>query len=177
MAANVNDSTNEMTFLYKFLPGLCPASHGHNVAKIAGLPEKAGLKSTGNFQLGVKGLRKLKWGLGWCPVYKLKPYKSSSQLQIYGCNIGMYKLRNVSSTAFQGLITMFSGVGLSGGRTSINKRPVRRLCKIRCILWLVDDKLDRKSRFFTSWNISTIGHQVTLTCIYYLKPPQIMLFT
>ena len=41
MAANVNDSTNEMTFLYKFLPGLCPASHGHNVAKIAGLPEKA----------------------------------------------------------------------------------------------------------------------------------------
>ena len=42
MAANVNDLTNEMTFLYKFLPGLCPASHGHNVAKIAGLPEKAG---------------------------------------------------------------------------------------------------------------------------------------
>ena len=41
MAATVNDLTNEMTFLYKFLPGLCPASHGHNVAKIAGLPEKA----------------------------------------------------------------------------------------------------------------------------------------
>lgn len=40
MAATVNDLTNEMTFLYKFLPGLCPASHGHNVAKIAGLPEK-----------------------------------------------------------------------------------------------------------------------------------------
>ncbi|CAK9036862.1 unnamed protein product [Durusdinium trenchii] len=40
MAASVNQQTNETTFLYKFLPGLCPASHGHNVAKIAGLPEK-----------------------------------------------------------------------------------------------------------------------------------------
>ena len=65
MAANVNDLTNEMTFLYKFLPGLCPASHGHNVAKIAGLPEKAGWffqRCFGGwkFQLGVKGLRKLK---------------------------------------------------------------------------------------------------------------------
>lgn len=40
MAASVNNVTNEMTFLYKFLPGLCPASHGHNVAQIAGLPEK-----------------------------------------------------------------------------------------------------------------------------------------
>ena len=45
MAATVNDLTNEMTFLYKFLPGLCPASHGHNVAKIAGLPEKAAGRS------------------------------------------------------------------------------------------------------------------------------------
>ena len=42
MAAAVNQGTHEMTFLYKFLPGLCPSSHGHNVAKIAGLPDKAG---------------------------------------------------------------------------------------------------------------------------------------
>ncbi|CAE7859015.1 MSH6 [Symbiodinium necroappetens] len=40
MAAAVNQGTHEMTFLYKFLPGLCPSSHGHNVAKIAGLPDK-----------------------------------------------------------------------------------------------------------------------------------------
>lgn len=40
MAADVNEQTNEMTFLYRFLPGLCPASHGHNVAKLAGLPQR-----------------------------------------------------------------------------------------------------------------------------------------
>eukprot|EP00933_Yihiella_yeosuensis_P023297 TRINITY_DN1814_c2_g5_i1.p1 TRINITY_DN1814_c2_g5~~TRINITY_DN1814_c2_g5_i1.p1 ORF type:complete len:1116 (+),score=272.77 TRINITY_DN1814_c2_g5_i1:55-3402(+) len=40
MSAAVDPSTNEMTFLYKFLAGLCPASHGHHVAKIAGLPTK-----------------------------------------------------------------------------------------------------------------------------------------
>jgi len=40
MAAAVNPGNHEMTFLYKFLPGLCPSSHGHNVAKIAGLPDK-----------------------------------------------------------------------------------------------------------------------------------------
>lgn len=28
------------TFLYKFLKGLCPKSHGHHVAQLAGLPEK-----------------------------------------------------------------------------------------------------------------------------------------
>lgn len=40
MAAEVDPATNEMTFLYRFLPGLCPASHGHNVARLAGLPAK-----------------------------------------------------------------------------------------------------------------------------------------
>merc|ERR1711957_283122 len=39
MAAEIDEQTNEMTFLYRFLPGLCPASHGHNVAKLAGLPQ------------------------------------------------------------------------------------------------------------------------------------------
>jgi len=38
MAASLDEATQEMTFLYRFLPGLCPASHGHNVAKLAGLP-------------------------------------------------------------------------------------------------------------------------------------------
>jgi DNA mismatch repair protein MSH6 len=38
MAANAGEN-NQMTFLYRFLPGLCPASYGHNVAKLAGLPE------------------------------------------------------------------------------------------------------------------------------------------
>lgn len=38
MAAGVTEGTTEMTFLYKFLPGLCPSSHGHHVAKLAGLP-------------------------------------------------------------------------------------------------------------------------------------------
>merc|ERR1712151_583646 len=38
MAARLDEVTQEMTFLYRFLPGLCPASHGHNVARLAGLP-------------------------------------------------------------------------------------------------------------------------------------------
>jgi len=38
MAAEVDETTQDMTFLYRFLPGLCPASHGHNVARLAGLP-------------------------------------------------------------------------------------------------------------------------------------------
>merc|ERR1712176_964654 len=38
-AANIDEKTQEMTFLYRFLPGLCPASHGHNVARLAGLPK------------------------------------------------------------------------------------------------------------------------------------------
>merc|ERR1740121_1732817 len=40
MAAEINEQTNEMTFLYRFLPGLCPASHGHHVARLAGLPNR-----------------------------------------------------------------------------------------------------------------------------------------
>nr|QDO16203.1 DNA mismatch repair protein MSH6 [Lingulodinium polyedra] len=40
MAAEVDEATQEMTFLYRFLPGLCPASYGHNVARLAGLPQK-----------------------------------------------------------------------------------------------------------------------------------------
>lgn len=40
MAADVDARTHEMTFLYRFLPGLCPASHGHNVARLAGLPQE-----------------------------------------------------------------------------------------------------------------------------------------
>lgn len=39
MAADVNDGTKELTFLYKLKPGLAPSSHGHNVARLAGLPE------------------------------------------------------------------------------------------------------------------------------------------
>lgn len=38
MAAEVDERTHETTFLYRFLPGLCPASLGHNVARLAGLP-------------------------------------------------------------------------------------------------------------------------------------------
>merc|ERR1719245_684618 len=34
MAAEADATSNEMTFLYKFLPGLCPESHGHHVAKL-----------------------------------------------------------------------------------------------------------------------------------------------
>merc|ERR1719174_2604202 len=37
MAATLS-ADNQMTFLYRFLPGLCPASYGHNVARLAGLP-------------------------------------------------------------------------------------------------------------------------------------------
>lgn len=40
MAAEVDEATSAMTFLYRFLPGLCPASHGHNVARLAGLPAR-----------------------------------------------------------------------------------------------------------------------------------------
>lgn len=39
MAAEVDALSHEMTFLYRFLPGLCPASHGHHVARLAGLPK------------------------------------------------------------------------------------------------------------------------------------------
>merc|ERR1719310_980961 len=39
MAANV-DAAGGLTFLYRLQPGLCPSSHGHNVARLAGLPER-----------------------------------------------------------------------------------------------------------------------------------------
>eukprot|EP00441_Pelagodinium_beii_P045925 CAMPEP_0197623760 /NCGR_PEP_ID=MMETSP1338-20131121/3699_1 /TAXON_ID=43686 ORGANISM="Pelagodinium beii, Strain RCC1491" /NCGR_SAMPLE_ID=MMETSP1338 /ASSEMBLY_ACC=CAM_ASM_000754 /LENGTH=1113 /DNA_ID=CAMNT_0043193827 /DNA_START=23 /DNA_END=3364 /DNA_ORIENTATION=+ len=55
MAAAVDPSTNQMTFLYKFLPGLCPASHGHHVAKIAGLPAEVleeALRRSAEFEFG-----------------------------------------------------------------------------------------------------------------------------
>jgi DNA mismatch repair protein MSH6 len=39
MAASVDDNTQQMVFLYRFLAGLCPSSHGHNVAQLAGLPK------------------------------------------------------------------------------------------------------------------------------------------
>jgi len=40
MSADIDERTQEMTFLYTFLPGLCPASHGHHVARLAGLPSQ-----------------------------------------------------------------------------------------------------------------------------------------
>jgi DNA mismatch repair protein MSH6 len=54
MAANV-DGNNQMTFLYRFLPGLCPASYGHNVARLAGLPATVlqdALKKSAEFERG-----------------------------------------------------------------------------------------------------------------------------
>mmetsp|Transcript_6228 Transcript_6228/g.11330 ORF Transcript_6228/g.11330 Transcript_6228/m.11330 type:complete len:1097 (-) Transcript_6228:71-3361(-) len=58
MAASVNEKTHEMTFLYQFLPGLCPASHGHNVAKLAGLPESVlteAMAKSAEFERGTSG--------------------------------------------------------------------------------------------------------------------------
>merc|ERR1712003_157028 len=61
MAARLDEVTQEMTFLYRFLPGLCPASHGHNVARLAGLPDAvlqdARVKSA-EFELGTNEGRK-----------------------------------------------------------------------------------------------------------------------
>ncbi|CAJ1445823.1 unnamed protein product [Effrenium voratum] len=59
MAAAVDQ--HQTTFLYKFLPGLCPASLGHNVAKIAGLPEQVldeARRRSAEFQ-GLAGLEEL----------------------------------------------------------------------------------------------------------------------
>lgn len=55
MSADVDPRTNEMTFLYRFLPGLCPASHGHNVARLAGLPPwvlEVALAKSAEFEAG-----------------------------------------------------------------------------------------------------------------------------
>jgi len=46
MAADVDERTGEMTFLYRFLPGLCPSSHGHRVAQLAGLPKGVLVEAT-----------------------------------------------------------------------------------------------------------------------------------
>jgi DNA mismatch repair protein MSH6 len=46
MAADVDGRTGEMTFLYRFLPGLCPSSHGHRVAQLAGLPQSVLAEAT-----------------------------------------------------------------------------------------------------------------------------------
>jgi len=46
MAADVDGQTGEMTFLYRFLPGLCPSSHGHRVAQLAGLPRSVLTEAT-----------------------------------------------------------------------------------------------------------------------------------
>ena len=46
---DVDTSGEELIFLYKLVRGLCPDSHGRNVAKLAGLPpsvvQDAGQKS------------------------------------------------------------------------------------------------------------------------------------
>ncbi|CEM12621.1 unnamed protein product [Vitrella brassicaformis CCMP3155] len=39
MAADVNDDTGDVTFLYKFQEGACPKSHGMHVARLAGIPD------------------------------------------------------------------------------------------------------------------------------------------
>ncbi|XXQ38336.1 DNA mismatch repair protein [Plasmodiophora brassicae] len=39
MASQLDTTTNTVTFLYKFVPGVCPGSFGINVAKMAGLPD------------------------------------------------------------------------------------------------------------------------------------------
>merc|ERR1719491_1808661 len=54
MASNM-DGNSQMTFLYRFTPGLCPASFGHNVARLAGLPEsvlKDALARSAEFEQG-----------------------------------------------------------------------------------------------------------------------------
>ncbi len=43
MLADVNEETDEISFKYKFTPGVCPKSFGIQVAKIAGLPVRLAL--------------------------------------------------------------------------------------------------------------------------------------
>ena len=40
MDSQVNQDTKDITFLYKFKKGICPANYGISVAKLAGIPEK-----------------------------------------------------------------------------------------------------------------------------------------
>jgi len=59
MAADVDPETNSMTFLYRFLPGLCPESHGHNVARLAGLPQRVleqAISKSAEFERGNTGM-------------------------------------------------------------------------------------------------------------------------
>lgn len=39
MATQVNPGSDDVTFLYRFVPGVSPKSFGNNVARVAGLPE------------------------------------------------------------------------------------------------------------------------------------------
>ncbi len=36
----LNENRKHVSFLYKFLPGVCPKSYGMNVARMAGLPSE-----------------------------------------------------------------------------------------------------------------------------------------
>ncbi|KAH7650129.1 DNA repair [Cryptosporidium bovis] len=40
MDLNLNNDTKTITFLYKFIPGICPKSYGMNVANLAGIPQE-----------------------------------------------------------------------------------------------------------------------------------------
>jgi DNA mismatch repair protein MSH6 len=39
MACHVHPGRNDVTFLYKLIPGVCPKSYGMNVARLASMPE------------------------------------------------------------------------------------------------------------------------------------------
>lgn len=40
MSSRVNSDESDVTFLYKFIPGVCPKSYGSNVARAAGLSDR-----------------------------------------------------------------------------------------------------------------------------------------
>ncbi|KAH8738523.1 DNA repair protein [Cryptosporidium ryanae] len=40
MDLDLNNDTKTITFLYKFIPGICPKSYGMNVANLAGIPQE-----------------------------------------------------------------------------------------------------------------------------------------
>jgi DNA mismatch repair protein MSH6 len=39
MACHVEPGRDDVTFLYKLIPGVCPKSYGMHVARLAGMPE------------------------------------------------------------------------------------------------------------------------------------------
>jgi DNA mismatch repair ATPase MutS len=45
MACAVDAKEERVTFLYKFIRGVCPKSYGNNVARLAGLPERVVLRA------------------------------------------------------------------------------------------------------------------------------------